>query len=154
MPKLTFISVGASKNSQYKALEKEYLERLSHYTFVDTIIIADSKKATTNEKINEESEKIISKITPGSQIVLLDIFGKNISTEELSKKISHWDNTAVKTLTLIVGGAFGVSDALKKLAHLRLSLSLMTFPHEMARVIMLEQLYRAYTIIRGEKYHH
>jgi len=154
MPKLTFISVGTTKNSHFKALEEDYFKRLSHYTEVTQLIVSDSKKTNQNQKIAEESSAISQKIPSGSFIILLDIMGKTLSTEELANKINHWNNTSVNKLTLIVGGAYGVSEDLKKMANLKLSLSPMTFPHELARVLLVEQMYRAHTILKGEKYHH
>lgn len=154
MPKISIIVIGKTKNKAYLELESEYLSRLVHYTGAEIITLKDSASKVAAQKIKEESEAIEKIIQPGDKLIVLDERGKSITSVQLAQTIQTDDNQGIKRHVYIIGGAFGLSESIKKKAHLLLGLSALTLPHELARVTLLEQLYRAYTIIRGEKYHH
>ena len=154
MPKITLITVGKSKNKAFEALEADYTARLGHYTGFEIILINDSRKNDPLLRRNEESESILKKVPSGALLIGLDVLGKTISTEQLANQIQTWDNQSIKNICFVIGGPFGFSPEFKKQCRLLYSLSQLTLPHEMARVVLIEQLYRAHTILRGEKYHH
>jgi 23S rRNA (pseudouridine1915-N3)-methyltransferase len=129
-----------------------YSEKLKHYLQVEIIIIPSSKaKARTK---GEESEVILRRINPRDYVVLLDESGNQLSSVDLSKQIQKWMNQSFKKIVIITGGAYGVDQSLMKRADFLWSFSQLTFTHQMIRLILLEQLYRAMTIIKGESYHH
>lgn len=134
-----------------------YLSRMHHYTPFEYTVIPDIKNqgALTPDRLKAlESEAILKKITDRDEVILLDEKGKNFTSETFSAMISKKRNTGDKTLTFVIGGAYGFGEPVYSRADGLLSLSGMTFPHQMVRVIFLEQLYRAFTILKGEKYHH
>jgi len=134
----------------------EYIKRLGRYVRFDLIEIPDIKatKAWHKEKVKEaEAEKILSKLPERSHMVLLDEKGKQFTSIEFSKKIASLLDRSVKEVCFVVAGSYGAHDRLKQRANQELSLSKMTFSHQIIRSLFLEQLYRAFTIIRGEPYH-
>ena len=124
--------------------------------FEETIIpdIKNPKNISKSELKNREGNLILSKIDNSDQVVLLDDKGKMFSSIDFSSYLSEKMNRSTKSLVFVVGGAFGFSDAVYQRANNKLSLSKMTFSHQMVRLIFKEQLYRAFTILKGEKYHH
>ena len=137
--------------------EKDYEKRLPHYCKFSELIIPDIKnraKFSNNEVIIKEGELILSKLNNGDVVILLDEKGKQHSSIEFSNFISNKIMVRTKSLVFIIGGAFGFSKSVYQRADTKLSLSKMTFSHQMVRMIFKEQLYRAFTIIKGEKYHH
>lgn len=140
-----FIWVGKTKNKNWLALQEEYLGRLSHFVKYEIVEIRDSDKET-------EGNRILEKLNPSSAVCLLDVEGKSVSSHGVAKEIERWQNAGTKEITFIIGGADGVSSKVAERADFRLSLSILTFTHEMARVVILEQLYRAFTIIKGYPY--
>ncbi|MEO7539662.1 MAG: 23S rRNA (pseudouridine(1915)-N(3))-methyltransferase RlmH [Pyrinomonadaceae bacterium] len=147
--KFRFIWVGKTKDKNYLALQDEYLQRLSHFVKCETVEVKDS---AAHEGTEVDGKRILDKVNPSSVVCLLDVTGRSFSSQQLANEVEKWQNTSVKDVTFVIGGADGVSAAVAERADLRLSLSFLTFTHEMARVIILEQLYRAYTIIKGYPY--
>jgi 23S rRNA (pseudouridine1915-N3)-methyltransferase len=121
------------------------LQRLSHFVKSEITEIKDGSKET-------ESKRILEKVNQSNFVCLLDVKGRSISSHELAEKIENWQNRGLKEIAFVIGGAEGVSSEVVEKADFGLSLSLLTFTHEMARVVLLEQLYRAYTIIKGFPY--
>jgi 23S rRNA (pseudouridine1915-N3)-methyltransferase len=154
MPKLTIIAIGKIKSKAYQLLVDDYYSRLKHYTKVDLIELKDIKNQEKSKRVSLESELILNQIPNQSKIILLDEKGEKFSSKKLAQKINDFDLNRISSLSLIIGGPYGVSLKLKEKAYETWSLSTLTFPHELARATLLEQLYRAYTIIHGEKYHH
>ena len=155
--KIKLIVVGKTSAAYLKDGELEYQQRLKHYArFEDTIIpdIKKPKNISKSELKNKEGNLILSKIDNSDEVVLLDDKGKMFSSMDFSSYLSEKMNRSTKSLVFVVGGAFGFSDALYQRANNKLSLSKMTFSHQMVRLIFKEQLYRAFTILKGEKYHH
>ncbi len=154
MSYFTLITVGKMKNSSLKELAEDYLARMKHYGGCDLIEVQDSRKSDTNQKNVEESFLLSQKIPSGNYVVSLDETGKSLSSKNLAFQIQSVQNASYRGMTFLIGGAYGLSVELKQKANLLLSLSALTLPHELARVVLLEQLYRASTILKGEKYHH
>jgi 23S rRNA (pseudouridine1915-N3)-methyltransferase len=147
--KFRFIWVGKTKDRNYLALQDEYLQRLSHFIKCEIVEVRDT---AAHESSEADGKRILDKVNPTSFVCLLDVIGQSFSSQKLANEVERWQNTGVKEVTFVIGGAYGVSPAVAERADLRLSLSFLTFTHEMARVIILEQLYRAYTIIKGFPY--
>ena len=147
--KFRFIWIGKTKDKNWKALQDEYLERLSHFVKCEIVEVRDSAHHETKEI---EGKRILELLNQKSFVCLLDVTGRSISSPKMAKEIEKWQNRSLKEITFIIGGADGISDEVRKIADFMLSLSFMTFTHDMARVIVLEQLYRAYTIINGFPY--
>ena len=103
--------------------------------------------------LEREGEKILAAIPPQSYVVAMCIEGEKMSSQELSRKMEKWQNSGISRLCFVIGSSEGLSDKVKKRAGLRLSMSPMTFPHHLARVMVLEQIYRAFSISAGSKYH-
>lgn len=136
--------------------EEEYKKRLSFYTTLEWIILQDvSSKGMSHELIKEKEAPLFLKhIKAEDKVWLLDERGKTFTSMEFSQQIQKNMNAGTKTLILIIGGAFGFHSSLYDRADAKVSLSALTFSHEMVRLFLLEQLYRAHTILKGESYHH
>lgn len=155
--KIVLISVGIMKENNLRELSETYSKRIPHYFPFETLIIPDvnsSKSATVSSRKEKESSLIISKINPGDYVVLFDERGKELTSRQFAEFIDKKSISLNKNLIFIIGGPFGFSQDLYNRADTMLSLSRMTFTHEMARTLALEQIYRAMTILRGEPYHH
>lgn len=134
----------------------EYIGRLKHYCDLEIVVIPALKnigKATPEEIKDREGQMILKQLDHADQIVLLDEHGKEYSSVEFSEYLQKQMNAGVRTLAFVIGGAFGFSQAVYAAANHKISLSKMTFNHQMVRLFFLEQLYRAHTILRHEKYH-
>jgi 23S rRNA (pseudouridine1915-N3)-methyltransferase len=147
--KFRFVWVGRTKNEHYRALQDDYLQRLSHFVKCETSEIRDARPGEDKET---EGERILEKLNQTPFVCLLDVKGRTVSSHELAAEVGRWQNAGHKEIAFVIGGADGVSQAVADRANIVLSLSFLTFTHEMARVVMLEQLYRAHTIIRGYPY--
>ena len=148
---ITIITVGKIKEKYIREGIDDYLKRLSKFTKIELIELEDESfnKAKTLKK---EADKILKKINPKSFIVTLEIDGKELSSIELSELIEKTTITH-SNITFIIGGSYGLDDEIKKLSNYKLSFSKMTFPHQLFRLLFLEQLYRSYKIINNEEYH-
>lgn len=159
MMKVTIIAVGKLKEKYLKDACNEYLKRLSAYSKVNIVEIQE-ERCSDNPSQNEieivkqkEGERIISKISKGSFIVPMCIEGTEMSSVEFSKRIEKAMLSGFGELTFIIGGSFGLSDDVKSLGNLKLSFGKITLPHQLMRVILLEQVYRAFSISNNSKYH-
>jgi len=144
-----FIWIGKTKDKHWKALQEDYLERLSHFVKYDIIELKDAAKHETKE---DQGKRILALLNQSSFNVLLDVEGECVSSHALSKLVDKWQIQGKKEVTFIIGGPEGVSSEVAESASFRLSLSFLTFTHDMARVVLVEQLYRAYSIINGFPY--
>ncbi|MBF1213148.1 23S rRNA (pseudouridine(1915)-N(3))-methyltransferase RlmH [Gemella morbillorum] len=156
--KVTLICVGKVKEKFYRDAIKEYEKRLGAYIKLNTIEINDEKvKVESPSEItiamDKEGKNILSKIKDNQYVITLEILGKNLSSEDFAEKINNLMLTGNSDVVLVIGGSYGLSDGVKKRSDYALSFSKMTFPHQMMRVILLEQVYRAYRIITGASYH-
>ena len=147
--KFRFIWVGKTRNLNWRALQDEYLQRLSHFVKCESVEVRDSGHGEGKEI---EGKRILEKLNPSSLVCLLDVAGRTLSSEMLATTVENWQDRGVKEVAFVIGGVDGVSAAIAERADFVLSLSILTFTHEMARVVMLEQLYRAFTIIKGFPY--
>ena len=155
--KLTFICIGKTGKSFLEAGEQEYLNRLKHYVKLERIEIPDiknAKKLTIDQIKKLEGDEIMAKLPVGEELILLDEKGKHYSSLQFSDFLQKKFNQGGKGITFVVGGAYGFSDAVYERATGKMSLSTMTFSHQMIRMIFFEQVYRAFTILKGEPYHH
>lgn len=133
-----------------------YLKRLQHYFKTETNFIPDLKKVSQvspEERCKKEGQALLKVLEPADHVILLDEKGKEFSSREFSSFIQKQANAGRKRIVFIIGGAFGFSDELYQRANQKISLSKMTFSHQMVRLFFLEQIYRACTIIKGEPYH-
>ena len=155
--KVKFICIGKTGKSFLEEGENEYLKRLKHYIPVERIEIPDlknAKKLTFDQIKDQEGKEILSKIQAGDHLILLDERGDFYSSVQFSNFLQQKFNSGGKAIAFVVGGAYGFSDEVYTAAAGKISLSKMTFSHQMVRMIFFEQLYRAMTILRGEPYHH
>tara|TARA_B100001287_G_scaffold175614_1_gene148063 strand:+ start:724 stop:1197 length:474 start_codon:yes stop_codon:yes gene_type:complete len=155
--KIKLILVGKTNSTYLIQGEKDYEKRLKHYCRFEELLILDIKnrgKLSEAELKNKEGQLVLSKLDNADYIVLLDENGKGYSSMEFAAFIQKKMLSSVKTLVFVVGGAFGFCDEVYQRANHKISLSKMTFSHQMVRLIFKEQLYRAFSILKGEKYHH
>lgn len=143
--KFRFVWVGKTKDVNWRALQEEYLQRLSHFVRFEISELPDSRAEV-------ESKRILEKVNQSNFVCLLDVKGRVVSSHELAEKVKDWQNRGFKEIAFVIGGAEGVASEVVERANFSLSLSFLTFTHETARVILIEQLYRAYTIIKGFPY--
>ena len=154
--KIQLLVTGKTSDERLQSLINDYQQRLKHYVPFEFVVIPDIKNAkslSVEQLKTAEGQAILSCLTPSMEVLLLDEHGREFRSIEyadfLQKKMSSG-----KDLTLIIGGAYGFSEAVYQRANGKISLSQMTFSHQMIRLMAIEQIYRAMTILRGEPYHH
>ena len=155
--KITLLTVGKTDKDWVKQGLDIYVSRLKHYIPFSIVEIPELKNvsALTKEQIkSKEGELILKNIRPTDDVILLDERGKEYTSVELARIIQDKISYAGKDIVFIIGGAYGFADAVYQRSNSKLSLSKMTFSHQMVRAIFAEQIYRAFTIMRGEPYHH
>lgn len=155
--KTTLIVVGRTTDVRFAAAIDEYLARIRHYIAFDMEVIPELKntKALSQEQQKErEADLILKSLQPGDVLVLLDEHGKEFRSIEFAEWMERQMITVSKRLVFLVGGPYGFSPRIYARANSKISLSRMTFSHQMIRLIFVEQIYRAMTILRGEPYHH
>lgn len=155
--KIQFWSIGKNHESYVKAGIEDFTKRISKYFPVEWNIIPVPKNAGMMSEMDlkkKEGEMIVDWLRKGDYLVALDEHGKEMSSEKLADFLQSRANDSVKTLVFVIGGAFGLDEAVLRKANYKWSLSKLTFPHQMARLILSEQVYRACTIMKNEKYHH
>lgn len=153
---IKLIVIGKSEEKYLREAVEIYLKRLTHYINFEIVVLPDVKNAknmSVAELKDKEAELILKHSAKADKFVLLDEKGKEYSSVEFSKYLTKQMNASVKTLAFVVGGAFGFSEKVYSQANEKLSISKMTFSHQMIRLLFVEQLYRAFTIIKGEPYH-
>lgn len=156
---IKIIGVGKIKEKYMLEGIKEYSKRLSRYCNLEIIEVADEKTPENLSKIemdlikNKEGARILSKIPQNAYIISLDIKGKQLSSEQLAEKMENLMIDGVNAIVFIIGGSLGLVDEVLEKSDFKLSFSKMTFPHQMMRMILLEQVYRGFRIMRGEPYH-
>ncbi len=157
--KITILCVGKIKEKFYRDAISEYEKRLSRYCKLEIIEVADEKtpdnaSETVERQIKEkEAERMEKYLKEGAFVCALAIDGKQLDSVELSEKIESLGTGGISHIIFLIGGSLGMSDELLKRADMKLSFSRMTFPHQLMRVILLEQIYRAYRIMNHEPYH-
>lgn len=157
--KITLVAVGKIKEKFYADAIAEYSKRLSRYCKLDMVQVADEKtpdsagEAVERQIREREGERILSSIKDGAYVIALAINGEMLDSVELSEKINGLGIGGESQIVFVIGGSLGLSDAVLRRADYKLSFSKMTFPHQLMRVVLLEQIYRSYRIINGEPYH-
>ncbi len=154
---IRLIAIGKTDQKSLQSLIEEYVNRLSFYIKFDMEIIPDIKNAKNLSEIQQkqkEGELILSKVNSGDFLILLDENGKNYNSIEFSETLQKHMNSGIKNLVFVIGGPYGFSESVYQNAKGKISLSKMTFSHQMIRLFFTEQLYRAFTILRNEPYHH
>lgn len=157
--KITIVSVGKLKEKYLKQGIQEYMKRLSAYAKVDIIEVADEKapenmsEAQMQEVKRKEGGRILSHISDDTYVITLEINGKMISSEQLAAKMDELATYGKSKIAFVIGGSLGISEDVQKRSDMALSFSKMTFPHQVMRLILLEQVYRGFRINRGEPYH-
>ena len=148
---IKIITVGKIKEKYYTDAVNEYLKRLSKYTKIELIEVKD-EDFDISKTLLKEKESILKYIDDKDYVITLEIEGNELDSVSLSKKINDIQNI-YSNITFIIGGSYGLHEDIKKISNYPLSFSKMTFPHQLFRVILLEQLYRSYKIINNETYH-
>ena len=155
--KIKILAVGKTDDKHLEILIDRYMKRLTHYLSATLEILPDIKNAknlSEKEQKRVEGESILKKIQTSDHVVLLDEKGKEFRSMEFSKYLQKKMNAGTRNLVLVIGGPYGFSDSLYQRADGKLSLSKMTMSHQMIRLFLAEQIYRAFTILRNEPYHH
>ena len=155
--KATLILVGKTVDKRFAELISEYTNRLKHYISFEINTIPElknTKSLTSEQQKNSEAELIIKNLQPSDYVVLLDEHGKEMRSVEMADWMKRKMNTINKRIVFIIGGPYGFSQKIYDIANEKLSMSKMTFSHQMIRLIFVEQLYRSMTILNGEPYHH
>jgi 23S rRNA (pseudouridine1915-N3)-methyltransferase len=156
---IKIIAVGKLKEKYLKEGIAEYLKRLKPYAKVEIIEVAEEKEPANASPADgimikeREGERILEKVKAGSYLIALAIDGKLLSSEELAEKLDHLALEGKSDIAIVIGGSLGLSEEVLGRADFKLSFSKMTFPHQLMRLILMEQIYRAFKISKGEPYH-
>ena len=159
MVSVTLVCVGKMKEKFYIEAAAEYVKRLAGYCKLNIVELPEQKlsqnpsQGEIDAALAKEAEAIRARIPAGSSVVAMCIEGKMRSSEELAKLVADWELSSAKHLVFLIGGSFGLHPSIKNEAWVKLSMSPMTFPHHLARVMLLEQVYRAFKIREGSGYH-
>ena len=159
MISIKIIATGDLKESYLRDAIKEYQKRLGAWCKIEEIILKEEKlpdnpsQAQIDKALELEEKKILEKISPKSYVIAMCVEGKQLSSEELAEKISNVTLSGKSEIVFIIGSSFGLSNGIKNIADYKLSISKLTFPHQLLRVILHETIYRSLSIINGTKYH-
>lgn len=157
--KITLITVGKIKEKYFTDAIAEYAKRLSRYCKLEMIEVADEKtpdgasESLENQIKEKEGERILAKIPDGAYVVALAIEGKQLDSEELAEKMEKWNVSGISHVVFIIGGSLGLTPKVLNRADFKLSFSRMTFPHQLMKVVLLEQVYRSFRIRNNAPYH-
>ena len=154
---IKLLAIGKTDNKALQTLIDDYTKRLSFYVKFDLEVIADIKNVknlSEKQQKEKEGELILSKVGNIDHLILLDENGKTFSSVGFSEELQKKMNAGIKTLVFVIGGPYGFSEEVYKKANGKISLSAMTFSHQMVRLFVIEQIYRGFTILKNEPYHH
>ena len=154
---IKLIAIGKTDNKNLQALIEEYTKRLGFYIKFDLDVIPDIKNVknlSESEQKVKEGQLILSKLTPTDQLILLDENGKEFNSVGFSDFLQKKMNSGIKTLVFVIGGPYGFSEEVYQKTQGKVALSQMTFSHQMVRLFVIEQIYRGFTILNNEPYHH
>ncbi|MGB3075618.1 MAG: 23S rRNA (pseudouridine(1915)-N(3))-methyltransferase RlmH [Chitinophagales bacterium] len=152
--KIKLITIAKEDDKNVNALFQMYAKRIVHYTSFEYVNIKPDKATSATEQKKKDAALLLKKINEGDAVILLDEKGKELNSVQLSEFIVSKMNAATKSLVFVIGGAYGFDNSSYERSNTMISLSKLTLPHQLAKVLLAEQLYRAFTIIRNEKYHH
>ena len=150
--RVRLVWIGRTRNEHVRALVDDYVARLARFTRCEVTELRESAAQDERAVLTEESRRLADALRPDAFVVLLDVEGRQWSSTELAAELERWQVRSLKEVAFVVGGHLGVAPELKTRADVRWSLSRLTLTHELARVLLVEQLYRAYTIMRGLPY--
>lgn len=157
--RINIVAAGKIKEKYLAAGINEFLKRLGPFANVKIIEINEEKMkdnpsaAQKQQTLVQEGQRLLRQVPEGSYLIVLDVYGQQLSSEKLAEKIQNLGLAGKSNITFLIGGAFGLSQEVRQVADFRLSFSPMTFTHQMIRLLLVEQIYRAFKINRGEKYH-
>lgn len=154
---IKLLAIGKTDSAELQQLINLYEKRLGHYVSFTIEIIPDLKKTknlSEQQQKEKEGELVLKRLVPTDILVLLDENGKQFNSVDFSSYLQKKMNSGIKQLVFLIGGPYGFSEAIYKMASGKISLSKMTFSHQMVRLFIIEQIYRAFTILRNEPYHH
>ena len=146
--KILLLSVGKKHDSSLSEAITDFTARIGHYAPIEWKLINPS------ENVDTESRAVLSSLSDRDYVILLDEKGKMVTSKGLAELLEKRLNESTHRLVFIIGGAFGVNEEVRSRAHATIALSTLTFPHQLVRLIIAEQIYRAFSILKGEKYHH
>lgn len=155
--KIKVLSIGKTDNQHIQALLEDYKKRLRHYGPFEWVELPDVKNVKNISQAQQkqaEGQQVLKQLSPSDQLILLDEKGKRYASEDFAQFLQKKMNSGLKQLVLLIGGPYGFSAEIYARANGKVSLSDMTFSHQMVRLFLIEQLYRAHTILRNEPYHH
>ena len=150
---IKIIAVGSLKEGYLRGGVSEYLKRLQGYDRVEIIEIKAITKKDPDLILKQEASSILAQVAADEYLITLDLAGQELSSEQLAQMIETKRSYGLSKITFVIGGSLGLGDAVKKRSNLALSFSRLTFPHQLIRLILLEQIYRAFTIINHQEYH-
>lgn len=160
MIRINIYTIGTLKEKYLKEMSLEFLKRLQKFTKISVLEFEEldinrlNSYKNVNDFLEKEDKIILSKIKPNDYLILLDLHGRNLSSEDFAKMLEDVSSTLRGDLNFVIGGTLGVSNSLRERANFSFKISDLTFTHQMTRVILLEQIYRAFKIINHEAYHH
>lgn len=152
--RIRLILVGRTDRGYVDEGMSDYLGRIGRMAAVETIIVPEERSGEAAHRQRAEGERLLAALKPEERVVVLDERGKALGSTDFGAKLRAWRDQGGRQVAFVVGGAYGLSDDVRKRADLLLSLSAMTFPHQLVRVILAEQIYRALMILNGKPYHH
>lgn len=155
--KITLLAIGKTDDKRLQSLIDDYVKRLGHYIKFSFEILLDVKNVkhlSESQQKDKEGEQFLSYLNTSDVVVLLDENGKAFNSIDFSNYLQKHMNSGIKNLVFVIGGPYGFSDSMYQRAQGKVALSKMTFSHQMVRLFVVEQLYRAFTILRNEPYHH
>ena len=152
--KVRLVLVGRSERGMVSDGLEHFLKRTERLFPVEQVVLAEAGKGDPAYQQKVESERILGALKPGERVVVLDERGRTMTSPQFAEQLGLWRDQGVRQVAFVIGGAYGMNDAVRKRADLVLTLSAMVFPHQLVRVLFAEQLYRATTILQGSPYHH
>ena len=155
--RIKLLTIGKTDNGELQKLIDVYLKRLKHYVKFELVVLPDiknTKNLSASDQMEKEAELILKNISSTDTVFLLDENGKEYTSVGFANQLQKHMNSGIKEWVLVIGGPYGFSDSIKQKANGQISLSKMTFSHQMVRLFIVEQIYRAFTILRNEPYHH
>jgi 23S rRNA (pseudouridine1915-N3)-methyltransferase len=153
--KITLLVIGKTTSADIRSISADYLKRINFYMKTEEVIVESTLKTSDKNKVKEaEGDLLLKKIAPADFVILLDDKGREVSSMQFAQYLEGLFNQSLKNVCFVVGGAYGFSDKVYKRANTKISLSKLTFSHQIVRALFLEQLYRAFTIMKNEPYHH
>ncbi|WP_299161658.1 23S rRNA (pseudouridine(1915)-N(3))-methyltransferase RlmH [uncultured Eudoraea sp.] len=155
--RIKLLTIGKTDNGELQKLIDVYLKRLKHYVKFELVVLPDiknTKNLSASDQMEKEAELILKNINSTDTVFLLDENGKEYTSVGFANQLQKHMNSGIKEWVLVIGGPYGFSDSIRHKANGQISLSKMTFSHQMVRLFIVEQIYRAFTILRNEPYHH